>query len=642
MTDQWGIDDGYFDALGSEHVTSRATRAALLAAMGVAPEAAGAPESAAPAAEHRSGGHGGPPPAVPAIDDDTHGRVKIVRAGEGPFIAAPGRLTLEDGTVIGVERALPPDLPIGYHRLEPRAGREEQTLVIVTPGACHLPDELRTWGWAAQIYASRSRASWGIGDFADLRRLGRWSRQALGAGVIMTNPFTAPTPVPPIEPSPYYPSSRRFRNPLYLRIEEVPGAAEALGAHLPRLAEAGQALNHARRIDRDAIFALKTEALERIFDQFTGDAGFDGFWKEQGDALTQFATYCALAERHGKDWRRWREDYRRPDGAEVARFVTHEARRVRFHAWVQWLIDEQLARAAKEIAIINDLPIGLDIAGADAWCWQDLLASDVSVGAPPDEFAADGQDWGLTPFIPHRLRATGYRSFRETIRAMLRHAGGLRIDHVMGLFRLFWIPRGLGAKGGAYVRSRPDELLAIVAVESHRARAFIVGEDLGTVEDGVREKLAEQRMLSYRLMYFEPVPARAFPDMALSGVTTHDLATIAGLWTGGDVAGSLAAGLTPNEPGMRALRDKIEREAAIPPDATAEVAIERTYQALAAAPSRVILATLDDALAVVERPNMPGTTTAWPNWSLALPLPLEKLEEQELPRRIAAAMKREP
>ena len=204
---------------------------------------------------------------------------------------------------------------------------------------------------------------------------------------------------------------------------------------------------------------------------------------------------------------------------------------MRFHAWLQWLIDEQLARAAKEIAIINDLPIGLDVAGADAWCWQDLLASDVSVGAPPDEFAADGQDWGLTPFIPHRLRATGYRSFRETIRAMLRHAGGLRIDHVMGLFRLFWIPRGLGAKGGAYVRSRADELLAIVAVESHRARAFIVGEDLGTVEEGVREKLAEQRMLSYRLMYFEPVPARAFPEMALSGVTTHDLATIAGLWT---------------------------------------------------------------------------------------------------------------
>ena len=276
MTDQWGIDDGYFDALGLEHVTSRTTRAALLAAMGVTAEPAGAPE-AAHAAENRHGGHRAPA-SVPAIDDDLHGRVKIVRAGESPFIAAPGRLTLEDGTVLGVERALPPDLPIGYHRLEPRTGRG-QTLVIVTPGACYLPDDLRTWGWAAQVYAARSHDSWGIGDLADLRRLGRWSREALGAGVIMVNPLTAATPVRPIEASPYYPSSRRFRNPLFLRIEEVPGAADALGAHLPRLAEAGRALNRARRIDRDAIFALKMDALERIFDQFTGDAGFDGFWK---------------------------------------------------------------------------------------------------------------------------------------------------------------------------------------------------------------------------------------------------------------------------------------------------------------------------------------------------------------------------
>jgi len=246
----------------------------------------------------------------------------------------------------------------------------------------------------------------------------------------------------------------------------------------------------------------------------------------------------------------------------------------------------------------------------------------------------------LTPFIPHRLRAAGYQPFRQTIRAMLRHVGGLRIDHVMGLFRLFWIPRALGASKGTYVRSHADELLAVVAVESHRARAFIVGEDLGTVEAGVREELAAQRMLSYRLMYFEPAHPRAFPEMALSGVTTHDLATVAGLWTGGDVAGARAAGIESNEPGMRALRDKIAREAHIEPQAPPEVAIEKTYAALASAPSRIILATLDDAIAVVERPNMPGTTTAWPNWSLALPMPLEELEQQELPRRVAKVMKR--
>jgi 4-alpha-glucanotransferase len=644
-TDVWGIDDRYFDALGVEHITSRETRAAILAGMGLDPAALLARRSAAtpPTVETTPAGDQTTPAWTaevdpPQVDDQVRGSVQVVRAGVGAPIDGPGHLTLEDGARLSLTNALPADLPIGYHRLALH-GSATQTLVIVTPGHCHLPDDLRTWGWAAQLYAARSRESWGIGDLADLRRLGRWARETTGAGVMMINPLTAATPVSPIEPSPYYPSSRRFRNPLFLRIEEVPGA-QVLGADLARLAAVGHALNQHRRIDREAIFTLKMDALERIFNQFTGDARFDEFWTDQGDALTQFATYCTLAERHGKDWRRWPTEYRRPDGAGVAVFVTDQARRVRFHAWLQWLVDEQLALAAREIAIINDLPIGLDVAGADAWCWQDLLASDISVGAPPDEFAVNGQDWGLTPFIPHRLRAADYQPFRQTIRAMLRHVGGLRIDHVMGLFRLFWIPRALGAGKGTYVRSHANELLAIVAVESHRARAFIVGEDLGTVEAGVREELAVQRMLSYRLMYFEPAHPHAFPEMALSGVTTHDLATIAGLWTGGDVAGARAAGIESNEPGMRALRDKVAREAHIDPEATPEVAIEKTYTALASAPSRIILATLDDAIAVIERPNMPGTTTAWPNWSLALPMPLEELEQQELPRKIAKVMKR--
>ncbi len=333
--------------------------------------------------------------------------------------------------------------------------------------------------------------------------------------------------------------------------------------------------------------------MQALFARFAGDAAFDAYLAAQGGALTEFATYCALAERHGKDWRRWPAEVRRPDGAGARAFAAEQAPRVRFHAWLQWLLDLQLAGAAREIALINDLPIGIDVAGADAWCWQDLMAADVSVGAPPDEFSANGQDWGLTPFIPHKLRAAGYKPFVETIRSMLAHAGGLRIDHVMGLFRLFWIPRssGLGAKGGTYVRSRADELLAIVALESVRASAC-------------------------------------------------DLATIGGLWTGSDVADQKRIGLSPNEPGMRALRDKIAREAEVPADAPVEVAIERTYAALAQAPSRVLLATLDDALAVSERPNMPGTVTEWPNWSLSLPLPLDEIEEAPLPRKLAATLMR--
>ena len=510
---------------------------------------------------------------------------------------------------------------------------------MVSPGRCFLPDDLRTWGFAAQLYAARSRASWGIGDLADLARLGRWTR-SLGGGVVMVNPLTAPTPVTPIEPSPYYPSSRRYRNPLFLRIEELPGWEGLPEEQRTRLTNAGAALNRRGEIDRDGIFRLKQEALEALFARFSSEQGFDWFYAGEGQALTDFATYAALAERHGKDWRRWPEDVRRPDGAAIAAFREEAAARIRFHAWTQWLIDGQLARASREIALVHDLPIGLDVAGADAWCWQDLMARDVSVGAPADEFNASGQDWGLTPFIPGRLRAAHYRPFIETIRAMLRHAGGLRIDHVMGLFRLFWIPRELGARGGAYVRTRADELLAIVALESMRAKAFIIGEDLGTVEAGVRERLHEQHMLSYRLLYFEPAPPAQFPELALSSVTTHDLPTIAGLWTGADLAALKRIGLDPNEEGTQALRDKLRRLGELADDAPAEAAIEATHRALAKAPSRILLATLDDAVAAPERPNVPGTVREWPNWSLPLPQTLEEIEEMDLPRRIAAALAR--
>ncbi|HTA21581.1 MAG TPA: 4-alpha-glucanotransferase, partial [Polyangia bacterium] len=600
------------------------TRAALRGAMGV-PDQNGAHEE-------RDDSYA----AVSGRDGTADDLVRVVHPGDSRALAAPVELLLEDGTSHVADAALPDDLPFGYHRMRARDGRESS--LIVAPAACHLPDDLRTWGWAAQIYAARSRASWGMGDLADLARLARWTR-GLGAGCIMVNPLSAPTPVPLIEPSPYYPSSRRFRNPLYLRVEDVPGF-EALGAAGERLANAGRALNRDRRIDRDAVFRLKMEALQAIFAGFTDDPAFEAYRAQQGTALVEFATYCALAERHGKDWRRWPVEHRRPDEAAVRVFRGEQAARVRFHAWLQWRLDVQLAAAAREIAIVNDLPIGIDVAGADAWCWQELMAADVSVGAPPDDFSATGQDWGLTPFVPHRLRAAGYRPFIETIRSMLAHAGGLRIDHVMGLFRLFWIPRGMGAKGGAYVRARADELLAIVAIESVRAGAFIVGEDLGTVEDGVRETLAKRKLLSYRLLYFEPTAPQHFPELALTSVTTHDLATIAGLWSGSDVADQKRIGLSPNEVAMRGLRDKIARLDGLPADASTEVAIERTYAALAEAPSRVLLATLDDALAVPERPNMPGTVTEWPNWSLALPQPLEEIETAALPRKLAAALKR--
>jgi len=610
--DRFGIDDDYHDARGVRRETSHATRAALRAAMGVTPDEAAPPAEA----EHA---------------------VRVWRPGDDTKLDGPADLVLEDGTARALDGALPAELPFGYHRLHPRGGGE--TLLVVSPGRCFLPDDFRAWGFAAQLYAARSRASWGIGDLADLARIGRWTR-SLGGGAVMVNPLTAPTPVPPIEPSPYYPSSRRYRNLLFLRIEEIPGWDRLPPELRTRLTNAGTALNRDRQIDRDAIFRLKHAALQTLFAGFEGEAGFDWFWAGEGQALTDFATYAALAEHHGKDWRTWPAGYRRHDAGDVAAFRGEAETRIRFHAWTQWLIDGQLARASKEIAVVHDLPIGLDVAGADAWCWQDMLARDVSVGAPADEFNANGQDWGLTPFIPWRLRAAHYRPFIETIRAMLRHAGGLRIDHVMGLFRLFWIPRELGAKGGAYVRSRADELLAIVALESLRAKAFIIGEDLGTVEAGVREKLAEQHMLSYRLLYFEPGLPADYPELALSSVTTHDLPTIAGLWTGSDLAALRTIGLDPNEEGTEALCTKLRKLADLDKDATVDAAIEAVHRALARARSRVLLATLDDAIAVPERPNVPGTVREWPNWSLALPQTLEEIETMDLPKRVARALTR--
>ena len=612
QADSWGIERRYHDAFGVERETSDETRAAILRAMDVDPAA---------------------PDPAPGAD------IRVVRPGDTAVLRGGGTLHLEDGgtIAIGPDGAAPPDLPIGYHRFAPAGSGGPPALVIASPGACFLPDDLRTWGWAVQLYASRSRDSWGIGDLADLRTIGAWTRE-LGGGALMINPLTAAAPAAHTEPSPYYPSSRRFRSPLYLRIEEVPGAREA-GDEIGRLGAEARALNAERRIDRDRVLALKVRALELLWSRFGGDASFDQYRREVGGALEEFAAYCTLAERHGKDWRAWPAALRHPAGAEIRALIAGD-RRVAFHAWVQWLLDRQLEGASGDVRVFHDLPVGFDVAGADGWCWQDLVAEDIAVGCPPDAFNLDGQDWGLAPFIPKKLRAAGYLPFIDTIRMMLRHAGGLRIDHVMGLFRLFWIPRRLGARGGTYVRSAPDEMLAIVAVESARARAVIVGEDLGTVLPGTREILAAHRLLSYRLLFFEPGAPESYPELALSSVTTHDLATIAGIWTGASIGHMASAGVTPNTTGLRELKDKLAQLAEVRSDAPLAEVTEKVHHALARAPSRVLLATLDDDLGVLEQPNMPGTTTTWPNWSLALPLPIEDIRTAALPRQLAATLRR--
>src|SRR5262249_46005884 len=377
--------------------------------------------------------------------------------------------------------------------------------LIVAPACCVAPEGPGTWGWTVQLYALWSRASWGMGDFGDLSRLARWSARAAGAGLVLVSPVDAVLPVHPQQPSPYSPSSPRFLNPLYLRVEDVPGASEA-GLELEPLAAAARAKCGAGPIDRDLVFRLKMQALERLWARFSGSSDFERYCAERGPALAEYAGFCALAERFQGGWPTWPAEFRHPASSAVRAWARSAGPRLRFHQWVQWLRDRQLARAATEIRLVRDLAVGVDPDGADAWAWQDVLARGVSIGAPPDAFNPAGQDWGLPPFVPHRLRQARYEPFVETVRAALRHAGGLRIDHVMGLFRLFWVPWGARPTPGAYVRYPAADLLAILALESYRAGAVIVGEDLGTVEDEMRATLATRRILSYRLLWFEAEP----------------------------------------------------------------------------------------------------------------------------------------
>jgi 4-alpha-glucanotransferase len=383
------------------------------------------------------------------------------------------------------------------------------------------------------------------------------------------------------------------------------------------------------------------EALEAVWARADHDeAGLTGYRAREGRGLEEFATFCTLAERHGAGWRRWPAEHRHPASPAVARFAAERAQRVGFHAWLQWQLDEQLARAGQALRLVTDLAIGFDGEGADAWAWQDVLAQDVTVGAPPDEFALEGQDWGLPPFVPHRLRAAGYGPFIETVRAGLRHAGGMRVDHVMGLFRLYWVPNAATARDGAYVRYPTDDLLAILALESERARALVIGEDLGTVEPGVRERLAAERILSTRILLFEPTPWE-YPALSLAAVTTHDLPTVRGLWTGSDLREQATAGLAPNAEGTGALRARVRELAGLGDGAPSGAVTLAIHRRLAEAPSGIVVATLDDALDVAERPNLPGTTSdRRANWSLALPAPLEEVQADPRVRTLAGALRR--
>jgi len=628
-----GIATSYTDAGGRSYQVSEATLAAVLEAMGPAPDRRDWP----PVVVARQGWrHPWRPPA-----------------GE------PATLELASGGERPLPDELPGDLPVGRHRV---AGRTGTTTLVVAPARCHLPATLaaggRAWGWAAQLYAVRSAASWGIGDLGDLAGL-LAATASLGGGFALLNPLHAARPE---EPSPYNPSTRVFRNPLYLRVEAVPELAVLDGAGRARveaLGRQGRGGNARDRIDRPATYRLKDEALRLAhagLDRLPGRRAGLAAYRAATPNLDRFATFCAIQHAEGPDWREWPAAYRHPGRPEVAEFGARHAAEVGYHAWLQWLLEEQLAAAAPapgQLGVLNDLAIGFAPDGFDAWSFQDELAAGMTVGAPPDPLGPRGQDWGLPAFVPDRLASGGYGPFAQTIRAGMAHAAGLRIDHVMGLFRLFWIPQGAEPAQGTYVRYPADDLLGILALESVAAGALVVGEDLGTVEHGVRERLAAEGVLSYRLAWFEHGPgsgrrrAADYPRLALAAATTHDLPTVAGFFSGSDLAHLVEIGAASPDGDVRddqetqreSLCRLLEEEGLLEPgERGVEALVAALYGFLARTPAMLVAATLEDALEAHDRPNVPGTIDERPNWSLPLPVPLDDLAADPRVRRLAGIL----
>jgi 4-alpha-glucanotransferase len=602
----WGVAEGFHDVSGRWHQADRAVVEAVLRTMGA---------------------HDGDPP-FPAL-------VTVRLDHQLPDLGA-GTVSLEHGGEVRTTGPLPPELPPGYHRFQPDAAPAFP--LVVSPGRVPRP-ERPGWGFTAQLYATRSRGSWGIGDLGDLRRLGEWSKSA-GAGVVLINPLHASSPAVPQEASPYYPGSRCFTNPLYMAVEHVPGADTI--ANIAELANAGRALNQDRLIDRDRVWSLKSPALDAIFASFTGDPGFEVYRRSRGHPLERFATFCALSEIFGPHFSEWPARYRDSTSEEVRRFAgcPPGSNRVEYHCWLQWRLSQQMETAAATIGVVKDLAVGVDPDGADAWIWPEAFAAGMRVGAPPDEFNTQGQDWALRPFDPWKLRAGGYEPWIEAVRAGFTSARGMRVDHVMGLFRLYWIPTGSPPTLGVYVRYPHHDLLNILALEASRAGAYLAGEDLGTVEDQVRADLAERQVMSYRVWWFEDRPTCEWPEGALGAVTTHDLPTVAGVLSGSDTGAQRRLGLSPNEESSARLRRWALERTGSDDSTPVEAVIEGVYADLARAPCLMLTATLEDGLAVEERPNMPGTVDEWPNWSLALPRPLEEFGAVPLLNKIARLLYR--
>ncbi|WP_327404033.1 4-alpha-glucanotransferase [Streptomyces sp. NBC_01288] len=599
----------------------------------------------------------------------------------GRYGGTPAALdALPEGTVLHIEteqgevRASAEQLPPGVHHLTATApdGRSAEAQLVVAPDRLPAPAE-RSYGLMVQVYSLLSRRSWGMGDLGDLGELTAWAGRSLGAGFVQVNPLHAAVPGAPTDPSPYRPSSRRFPDPVYLRVEDVPEFAYVEEGEREQLrgllAQAGRlresVLDKGALIDRDAVWELKREALELVREVPLGPgrrAAYVDFLAREGEALEDHATWYALAEVHGSNWREWPAALRDPRSPETARARGELMDRVDFHCRLAWLTDDQLTaaqRAARDagmpIGVVHDLAVGVHPDGADAWAQQEYFAGGMSVGAPPDAFNSLGQDWGLPPWRPDRLAESGYAPYRRLLRALFRYAGALRIDHVMGLFRLWWVPQGHPPTEGTYVRYDAEVMLAILALEASRAGSVVIGEDLGTVEPGVRETLQERGVLGTSVLWFErdwegdgrPLAPESWRADCLATATTHDLPPTAARLTGEHVELRDRLGLLTRpveEERIESATDVGEWLALLSrlglyehatgggrPASEEEAEIHAVHRFLLRTPARMIGVWLPDTVGDRRPQNLPGTWDQYPNWRLPIadaegrPVTLEEL-----------------
>lgn len=696
-----GVVSEYVDQTGRERrVTADGTRVALLAAMGVD----ASDESTARAALRAllvaeaervldpvcvlCAGETAVTPRLPGGAGAADWSL-VLRTEDGAEHPMQGRV--RRGADGGARIPLPPALPTGYHDLTltlgtPGGDRVARQRLIVVPHGCPAPATVlggeRAIGITANLYSVRSATNWGAGDLGDLRALLAYARE-VGAAFVGVNPLHA-VRNRGSDISPYSPVSRLFRSVLYLDVAAIPELADATAVreHVESapFQRDLQRLRDARHLDYGAVMALKRPVLEALHAVFVGaGAGSDRhvayvrYCAAQGRALDDFATFCALEEaldpERTRGWRGWPAAYHDSAGAAVARFRETHARAVDLHRWLQFELDRQLgdaaglARAAGlPIGVYQDLAIGTAPDGSDTWAFPDLFARGVALGAPPDPLAAEGQNWGLPPLDPHRLRETGYAYWVTLLRSALRHAGALRIDHVLGLFRQFWIPEGRSGAEGAYVRFPADDLLGIVALESTRAGAIVVGEDLGTVPPEVPVGLARWGLLSSRVLYFardargELDHASTYPRMALATANTHDLPTLAGFWAGRDIAIRREVGAITSVRGARTAHAERERERAAllrrlradaliaddgmaPPDALTIRAA--THAFLRRTPSWLAGLALDDLVGETEPVNVPGVgPDRFASWTRRLRTPLEALRTDPAVQRALGVERR--